>query len=262
MQGGDVKIASIVPLSTVDWPGMLTAVVFLQGCPLRCTYCHNPQILDPRAQPENERSLGELYALLDARVGLIDGVVFSGGEPAMHEGLVDAAREVKARGFAVGVHTSGAFASRIRELAARDLVDWVGLDLKAPADMYPQIVARPGFRIDKVQKTWRVLREHGVAVEVRTTVTPVLAERIEDILDTYAHMWEMASDGSAAPAARCAPRKAELVLQRERPAPGSRKAGPMSASHPLWPAVFERTVARASSYGLTLSPPVRVRARS
>ncbi|NNH09134.1 radical SAM protein, partial [Cellulomonas fimi] len=88
-----LAIAGLTPLSSCDWPGRLVATAFLQGCPWRCTYCHNAAILDPRTPGVVPWS--DVRDLLDRRRGLLDGVVFSGGEPTRQAGLVDAARQVR-----------------------------------------------------------------------------------------------------------------------------------------------------------------------
>lgn len=69
---------------------------------------------------------------LTQRQGLLDGVVFSGGEPTRQIAVVDAARRVKEMGFAVGFHTGGQYPKRIESLLP--LLDWVGLDIKAPSE--------------------------------------------------------------------------------------------------------------------------------
>lgn len=74
----DLQIAGLVPMSTVDWPGKFVASLFLQGCPWACPYCHNSAIIDPRIP--GVVAWSALEDLLARRRGLLDGVVFSGGE--------------------------------------------------------------------------------------------------------------------------------------------------------------------------------------
>lgn len=76
-----LKVGGLVPFTATDYPGQFAAVVFVQGCPWRCGYCHNPH-LQPRSQPA-EIEWDALLAFLARRVGLIDAVVFSGGEPSI-----------------------------------------------------------------------------------------------------------------------------------------------------------------------------------
>lgn len=175
-----LAVAGLTPLSSCDWPGRLVATVFLQGCPWRCTYCHNAGILDPRGPGVVPWS--DVRELLARRRGLLDGVVFSGGEPTRQRALVDAAREVRAAGFGVGLHTGGAYPARLPALLP--LVDWVGFDVKAPARLYRAItrVGGPATNADAAFASLRLVLDSGVDVEVRTTVDPTVL-RPDDVAE-------------------------------------------------------------------------------
>lgn len=163
----DLVIAGLVPLSTCDWPDRLAATVFLQGCPWDCTYCHNPDLIDPRRAGTVPWS--QVRDLLARRRGLLDGVVFSGGEPTRQPALAEAMREVREAGFAVGLHTSGAYPRRLREVLP--LVDWVGLDIKGPSARYAAVTG-VAASADLAFASLRLVLEAGVPVQVRTTVDP------------------------------------------------------------------------------------------
>jgi pyruvate formate lyase activating enzyme len=164
-----LRIGGLTPLSTTDWPGMLAAVVFCQGCPWRCRYCHNPDLIPSRG--ETEIPWSEALAFLHRRKGLLDAVVFSGGEPTLQAALPDAIREVRALGFKIGLHTGGMYPQKLD--AVLPLVDWVGLDVKAPFAEYPRITGTPGSGARALAGLQRVL-DSGVRHEIRTTVHPAL----------------------------------------------------------------------------------------
>ena len=161
----NLAIAGLVPLSAVDWPGRLVATVFCQGCPLRCPYCQNSSILDPTVP--GAVPWGDVEDLLSRRRGLLDGVVFTGGEALRQEAVIPAAESAAELGFGIGVHTSGLFTDRLERMM--HVVDWVGLDVKARPEDYKKAV---GVRGDKVWKTLDLVLESGVDYEVRTTVYP------------------------------------------------------------------------------------------
>ena len=167
-----LAIAGLVALSTVDWPGKLVATAFLQGCPWRCTYCHNAGILDTRTPGVVPWSA--LRELLAKRHGLLDGVVFSGGEPTRQVGLIDAVRDVKGEGFMVGLHTGGAYPARLAPLLP--YVDWIGFDVKAPAHLYRAITRVGGetTTADRAFESLRMVLDAGIDVQVRTTVDPTV----------------------------------------------------------------------------------------
>lgn len=164
-----LPVGGIVPFTAVDFPGKLAAVFFLQGCPWRCGYCHNPHLQSSDAQPAAEWDAWLDW--LDGRRGLLDGAVFSGGEPTAHAGLEDAMRDVRVRGFAVGLHTGCAYPRRLA--GALELVEWIGLDVKAPEGDYATITGVEGSGAAAFASLRAVLSS-GVAHEVRTTVHPSL----------------------------------------------------------------------------------------
>ena len=167
-----LHIAGITPFSTVDWPGKLACVAFLAGCPWRCPYCQNfaLQRADSARLTEDD-----LFDFLEKRRGLLDGVVFSGGEPLAQQAVVDAARHARETGFEVGLHTCGAFPERLREILP--LVDWVGLDIKAPWEKYDALTRGRGSA-EAVRESLDALLDAGVDLEVRTTWHPdLLSER-------------------------------------------------------------------------------------
>jgi pyruvate formate lyase activating enzyme len=165
-----LEIGGLTPLTTIDFPGRLAAVVFCQGCPWRCGYCQNAHLIPPSA--EKRVPWADVLAFLERRRGLLEGVVFSGGEPTLQAGLPEALRQVRDLGFATGLHTAGPSPERLAALLP--LLDWVGLDVKAEAPAYPALT---GGGPASGQRAWESLRRvlaSGVACEVRTTVHPDL----------------------------------------------------------------------------------------
>ena len=130
-----MRIGGLQQTSTLDFPGLVSAVVFTAGCNFRCPYCHNYQLV--RA-PESLLSLPAdgVLARLRPFAGWIDGVVISGGEPTLHAGLAELCAAIKGLGFAVKLDTNGHRPQVVEALAARGLVDMVAMDLKAPLAGY------------------------------------------------------------------------------------------------------------------------------
>ena len=131
----DLPVAGIIPFSATDWPGKLTATAFTQGCPLKCVYCHNPSLQEFTSGAHN---FAEVLELLDARRGLLDGLVISGGEPTASPGLAEAIAATHQMGFRVGLHTCGYAPNRLAKLLADPATtpDWIGFDVKGlPQDM-------------------------------------------------------------------------------------------------------------------------------
>jgi pyruvate formate lyase activating enzyme len=164
-----LRVGGFVPFTSTDYPGALAAVVFCQGCPWRCGYCHNPHLIPARR--DDEREFARILDWLGTRRGLLDAVVFSGGEPTAQAELADAIAAVRALGFRIGLHTGGANPRRLKQVLPR--VDWVGIDVKAPPDEYASLTGVAGSGVAALASLDLVLGA-GVAHEVRTTVHPLL----------------------------------------------------------------------------------------
>jgi len=174
MSADEVAVGSFSPLSTCDWPGELVATVFCQGCPLACRYCHNADLIPPgRGAGPDWRAI---RSLLEGRRGLLDGVVFSGGEPTLQKALPEAVAAVRALGFRVGLHTAGPYPDRFARLLPD--IDWVGFDVKAPFAEYERITGVPESGV-RARESLIALAGSGVAFEVRTTVHPVLLDEAD-----------------------------------------------------------------------------------
>jgi pyruvate formate lyase activating enzyme len=112
-----------------------------------------------------------VLAFLRSRRGLLDGVVFSGGEPTLQAALLTAVQEVRSLGFRIGLHTAGASPDRLAFLLPS--MDWVGFDVKAPFHAYSRITG-VDHSDDNAQASLRLLLASGVPYEVRTTLHPAL----------------------------------------------------------------------------------------
>lgn len=165
----DIRIGGITPLTTIDYPGELACVLYCQGCPWHCSYCHNPELIPNTGEPRIRWD--EVMHFLRRRRGLIDAVVFSGGEPTLQRDLPEAIEQVRSLGFNVGLHTAGCYPGRLQQLLP--VVDWIGLDIKALDEDYANITKVEGSGT----KAWRSLDavlDNGCAYEVRTTWHPSL----------------------------------------------------------------------------------------
>ena len=165
----ELHLSGLVPFSTVDFPGSLAAVLFFQGCPWECRYCHNPHL-------RTFHSSGELpvwtwkraQAFLKERAGFLDGVVFSGGEPTAQPHLHRAISEVRALGYRIGLHTAGAHPKQLS--AILPLVDWVGLDIKAPLDARYELITGVRGSAEPVLGSLSAILSADISYQLRTTL--------------------------------------------------------------------------------------------
>jgi anaerobic ribonucleoside-triphosphate reductase activating protein len=164
-----LKVGGLTPFTATDYPGKLAAVVYVQGCPWRCGYCHNPHLQTRTVS--SPLDWAQLLARLQRRVGLVDAVVFSGGEPCIDPALEQAMVQVRALGFGVGLHTAGAYPRRLAQVLP--LVDWVAMDVKTSFQSY-EAITRMADSGRQAQASAQAVLASGVAHEFRTTVHPGL----------------------------------------------------------------------------------------
>ncbi len=164
-----IRIGGIERFSIVDFPNQMAAVVFMQGCPWRCPYCHNQHLQDVNA--ETNIVWEKFIDFLKQRKGILDAVVFSGGEPLVQKGLKEAVMEVRDLGYKIGLHTGGYSPSNFMEVLS--LTDWVGFDIKAPLEQerYKEITGGAAD-VEKVKESLKILCQSGKHFECRTTCDP------------------------------------------------------------------------------------------
>lgn len=172
-----VKVAGLVPFTTIDFPNRLAAVIFTQGCVLNCPYCHNPQMQDFSLPAAKEWT--EVLAFLASRKGLLDGVVLSGGEPLAQPDILSAIEDVAALGLDVALHTSGALPDKLR--LALPHVAWIGLDIKGAFDKYDKASGTSRAIAAAVQQSLDMILSAHIPFEARTTTDPRIVTK-DDIL--------------------------------------------------------------------------------
>jgi pyruvate formate lyase activating enzyme len=160
----DKIIYDITPFTHLDYPGKLAAIAWFCGCNMRCIYCYNSDIVFAKSGEYTEE---DLIAFLKKRMGLLDGVVLSGGEPTLND-LAPLCRQIKAMGYTIKLDTNGLDPIRVKELVEEDLVDYIALDFKAGNGKFGYVTG--SSRFDKFTDTLDYLIEKRFDFEVRTTV--------------------------------------------------------------------------------------------
>ncbi|MHB1314643.1 MAG: anaerobic ribonucleoside-triphosphate reductase activating protein [Christensenellales bacterium] len=164
-------ISGIAKSSLVDYPGLVSCVLFVAGCNFNCFYCHNRSLLDG-----SHDTIGEAYLwdFLSSRVSKLDGVVISGGEPTLQNDLVQFIQKIKKLGFNIKLDTNGSSPRVVQKLLLSDACDYYAVDYKAPLKRYEEICGK-NADAQNVLQTIKLLLSHHAAFEVRTTVIPQLA---------------------------------------------------------------------------------------
>ena len=170
------RLQGITDLSTIDWPGKLVAVVFLQGCDLRCPWCQNVEGIDPRGG--KEASTEVLIGRFKGLKPMIDSVVLTGGEPLFQpKACLELLRGAKELGLNRALETNGSKPRALRQLLP--WLDFVAIDIKAPLSdpkLYDKVTGSTETPelTRKIGESVMLAVNSGAEVEARTTIVPTL----------------------------------------------------------------------------------------
>ena len=165
-------------ISSVEFHGNMSLVIFMSGCPLTCRYCHNVELLDD----STEKSFDEIKSEIESSADFLDAVVISGGEPLMQtDALIEIFSYVREIGLKTKLDTSGIYPDKIKQLLDLNLLDFVSLDVKTTFSKYRKITgSNVGFQVKKSMEL--INADENVHLEVRTTYVPTLHTK-KDIIN-------------------------------------------------------------------------------
>ena len=186
-----MEIGGLQKLTLIDFPGKLAGTVFLIGCPFRCPFCYNlelvmPELIEKHAQRGHPISQKDFFNFLREKKGLLEGVCITGGEPTANSDLPDFCQKIKEMGFLVKLDTDGYDPEMMKKLIDEKLIDYLALDVKAPKEKYGRLIGIENEVfvekiVKNIQRSVEILKEGKIDYEFRTTVVPTLLEK-EDIL--------------------------------------------------------------------------------
>ena len=162
-------VSGLQKLTLLDYPGKVACTVFTGGCNFRCPFCHNSSLVLPE-QIAHDSSVDEVLRFLKKRVGVLDGVAVTGGEPLIHADMADFLREVKAMGYMVKLDSNGSFPDRLIALVQAGLVDRVAMDIKNSPALYAKTAGLEKLDMEAITRSKDFLLEGTVDYEFRTTV--------------------------------------------------------------------------------------------
>lgn len=162
-----MRIHGLQKLTLLDFPGHTACTVFTGACNFRCPFCHNASlVLHPDALPSMPEA--ELFAFLEKRKRLLDGVAVTGGEPTLQPDLPDFLRRIRELGYAVKLDTNGGRPEALKHILEEGLADYVAMDIKSSPEHYEAAAGVTGI-LDAVKESAELLRLSGIPHEFRTT---------------------------------------------------------------------------------------------
>ncbi len=164
-------ISGIHTLTLLDFPGHVACIVFTPGCNFRCGYCHNAEFVLPEEIKKIEHDFipsEKFFNFLETRIGKLEGVVISGGEPTIHPDLPEFIRKIKELGFLVKLDTNGTNPEMLQKLIQENLVDYIAMDMKASPAKYAEFTCVKSD-IQNLEKSRDLIIKSKVDHEFRTT---------------------------------------------------------------------------------------------
>jgi len=148
-----MMLAGLQKTTLVDFPGIVAATVFTRGCSFRCGFCHNPELVIPEQFQGGLIPEEEFFNFLLSRVGKLQGVCITGGEPLLQPDIEQFISHIKALGFKVKLDTNGSFPDRLKKIIKEGDIDYIAMDIKSPIDKY-QLVTNFQFPISPPAEAW------------------------------------------------------------------------------------------------------------
>lgn len=168
-------------LTILDYPGKVACIVFTPGCNFRCPFCHNAALVT-HIDKETYIDIDEVLAYLKKRQGLLDGVVITGGEPLLQDGIEEFVAEIKSLGYSVKLDTNGSFPEKLLSIVEKGLVDYVAMDIKNSKEKYGKTIGVDNFDIAPIERSVDFLLQGKVDYEFRTTIVDGF-HTLQDIQD-------------------------------------------------------------------------------
>ena len=160
-------------LTLLDFPGVVSCIVFTKGCNFLCPYCHNAPLVN-KIEESDDLTDEDILSFLKKRRGILEGVVITGGEPLLHSELEDFLRKVKAMGYKVKLDTNGSLPNRLKSLVSHGLLDYVAMDIKNSLEKYPPTTGIENLKTQDIEASIDFLLLGTIPYEFRTTVTAEL----------------------------------------------------------------------------------------
>lgn len=167
-------IKGFQPTSLIEYPGNVSAIIFLAGCNFKCGFCYNKDLV-LNSESLKEIPKEELFSILVKKRKYLDGVSITGGEPLLNEDLPEFIERIKEIGFLVKVDTNGSNPRMLEKILSQKLVDYLAMDVKTSLEKYA-IATNTDVQVSKIRESASIIINSGIEYEFRTTVVPEIVE--------------------------------------------------------------------------------------
>lgn len=162
----NIPVVDLEKATLLDYPGKVACILFTYGCNLRCPYCHNPELVTEKLNKDYLLTEKYIFDFLKNRVGKLDAVVITGGEPLIHKEIFSLIDKIKKMGYLVKLDSNGLLPDRLKVAIDSGNIDYVAMDVKFPLSEYMKIV--PNSK-ELIKESVKLIMNSGVDYEFRTT---------------------------------------------------------------------------------------------
>ena len=173
-----MNIGGIQKTSLLDYPDLISSIIWTVGCNFRCPFCYNKDLVFGNVENIDEK---DIIHFLNKRKGLLEGLVISGGEPLIQNDIVNFCEKVKKIGYYIKIDTNGTSPEKLQKLIDKKLVDYIAMDIKAPKKKYSDLT-NTKTDITKIEKSIDIIKKSNLDYEFKTTFVPNLLKK-EDIIE-------------------------------------------------------------------------------
>jgi pyruvate formate lyase activating enzyme len=163
-----MNIGGLQQFTMIDYPDKTAAIVFTLGCNFRCGYCHNPELVLPeKFNPSLDED--KIFEFFKTRIGKLDAISITGGEPTLQKDLPQFMKKVKDLGFLIKLDSNGTNPKMLKEIIDHKLVDYIAMDIKAPLEKYEEVI-QAQINLEDIKKSIQMIMDSGIEYEFRTTI--------------------------------------------------------------------------------------------
>ncbi len=165
-------LSGVQPFTLLDYPEHTACIAFTPGCNMRCSFCHNPEFVLPEMIVKIKDTFiteDAFLRFLDSRVGLLDGVVISGGEPTVQGDLLSFLKKIKEKGFLIKLDTNGNRPDIITTALEQSLLDYIAMDVKTSLEQYMTLTGKR-TNPENIKKSIEIIKSSTINYEFRTTL--------------------------------------------------------------------------------------------
>lgn len=174
-----MNICGLQKVSLLDYPGLICCTIFTRGCNFCCPYCQNSGLVVPsKYDPLLDEN--EVIEFLKSRVGKLDAVTISGGEPTLQNDLESFIKKIKDLGYLVKLDTNGYNPDILIDLVNKKLIDYVAMDIKNSPLKYQNTTSTANLDISRIKKSVDFLLNGIIDYEFRTTLIKQF-HRLDDV---------------------------------------------------------------------------------